>query len=610
MQQAVRLPGVWLFRVSIILLLPVLALAPTTLPAAAEKKRATIILDLSTSMAGPISGARRPGVIQDYPGDETRTPLRNRKNSQSRIGVIRKALGRAYRDFSPRINLGVVAFGHSKAGNCSDIASIKPVGPINPIEYKKATDALHPLGVSPITDAIRFAAEKADYKNSANTFILITDSVDSCSANPCRYGAELRNSGANITVHVIAIGLAAEQQKGLRCLAGHTRGHFFSVNSRGELTKAIYSAFNAVSISSLLKPEPAPSADIIAETQGAERSASMEALIAGNVPLPRRKPKPPRKPRMAGTAPETKQPAAEKPKETPRKTARATAPPAEKPASAAEKPKSGNIISEAAPETSTMLPNMPPALAPNIGQLDVIARIIEGTAPMEGGVSWEVYSAGNGAAERRVATSNDGRPEFKLPAGNYIIKASLGLARAQALAVVKGGQKTGKELVFNAGGLKLSSVVSGGKKGKSAKINYIIRDAKGRVIARNIGANRIIHLNAGTYGITSHYGNANSIVKAELAVLPGKLTEATLSHNAGRITFKLTGKRGGPPFSGVQWKITKSDGETIATSRASTPDYILASGTYKAIAKYNGKVYRSSFIVRPGEDKTKEVSTE
>ncbi len=612
MQQAVRLTCVWFFRAIIIFILPVFALAPTSLPAAAEKKRATLILDLSTSMAGPISSAGRPRIIQDYPGDETILPSRNRRSSQSRIGVVRKALGRAYRDFSPRIDLGIVAFGHSKPGNCSDIASIKPVGKINPAEYKRATDALLPVGVSPVTDAIKFAAEKADYKNTANTFILLTDSVDSCSANPCQYGAELRNSGANITVHVIAIGLAAEKQKNLRCLAGHTRGHFFSVSSRGQLTKAIYSAFNGVSITSLLKPEPAPSAEIIAETQAAGNGISREARITGEIPLPRRKPKAPSKLRMAEAAPETKPPAKAQPEEKPRKAVRETvaAPSGEKPASPEKKPEAGAVISESQPETSTMLPGMPPALAPNVGQVNVAARVIKGAAPMEGGVSWAVYSSDNGAAERRVAMSNAGRAEFKLPAGNYIIKASLGLARAQAPVVVRGGQKTSRDIVFNAGGLKLSSVVSGGKEGKSTKISYTIRDAKGRVLARNIGANRIIHLNAGSYGITSHYGTTNSIVKAELEVLPGKLTEATLSHNAGRVTFKLTEKRGGAPFSGVEWKITRSDGEIIVTSKTATPAYILASGTYKAIAKHKGKVYRSSFIVRPGEDKTKEVTTE
>ncbi len=618
MLKAVRFPDMGLYRVPILFLLPVFAasLLSTTPPAAAAKKRATVILDLSSSMSSPLAGAARNiNPVPDADGIPVLQPRRTGKRS-SRIAETKRALGKAYRDFSPRLNLGIVAFGSKTPGSCSDIRSIEHIGPIDPKRYKARTDALQPVGVSPISDAVRFAAERADYKNTINSFILITDSTDSCGVNLCKLGGELRNSGANLTVHVIGIGLSKGKQKDLRCLAGHTRGHFFSVSTKQQLTKAVYDAFNGVSIASFLKPEPAPSAETIAQAAKAPGGGvNMTALISGDIPLPRRKPKaPPRKPEtaaMAGEQPETapvKVVSAAK-----EKVKTATAPVTVKKPAAPPAPKMTAMLPQQpaiAKAPSAQEPAPPPAETPREGRLSAAARIIEGSAPLESGVHWNVFMAEGDTAGRKMAASRKGQPVFNLPDGEYIIEAILGYAKARARARIRAGQLVSRNLIFNAGGIKLASVIPGQVNTYGMKPSYSIRNSKNQIIAKNLVSSRIIHLNSGEYTVTSRIGNANSIVTAKISVQPGKLTEATLSHSAGRIVFKLTRQRGGEAFSGVEWKIRKSDGEIVATSAKATPSLILANGTYKATAKHKGKVYRSSFIVRPGDDKVKEVTTE
>ncbi len=67
--------------------------------------------------------------------------------------------------------------------------------------------------------------------------------------------------------------------------------------------------------------------------------------------------------------------------------------------------------------------------------------------------------------------------------------------------------------------------------------------------------NVIIRLNAGIYHIVSTYGDANAKVEADVNVEAGKLTEATVSHSAARVTFKLVTRIGGEALPDTQWTV-------------------------------------------------------
>ncbi len=49
----------------------------------------------------------------------------------------------------------------------------------------------------------------------------------------------------------------------------------------------------------------------------------------------------------------------------------------------------------------------------------------------------------------------------------------------------------------------------------------------------------IIRLNSGTYHVVSNYGSANAIIRADIRVEAGKLTEATVQHRAAEVVLKL-----------------------------------------------------------------------
>ncbi len=571
---------------------------------AAPKKRLMIVLDLSRSMSGPVSGAAARAPEQkksDF--DAVVVPRKARRISK--INHVKKILARAYRDFSSRLDIGMVALAHSQPQSCSDIKTVLPMGPVNTPVYTDITRALTTVGeASPLTAALKKAAISANYLKTINTVLLITDSTDGCGQNICKLGLELRNSGANITVHVVAIGLSNPRQTNLRCLAGNTRGHFFNATTTQAITRAIYGVFNAAYITGHLTPEPPPDIDVLkaAETAAPIKLPDAGALALSRVPLPRRKPPVPRQPKpkdegstvtkmkkapaVTDIAPGKKTPGKRVTKMLPKKPARTVAVNTRKPD----------------PEATVM----PRPVLDNQG-LKASAMIVAGSAPLGAGVKWLVLDKNN----KTVLSSTEARPLLRLPEGEYTLQVRLGSARASKQVTVSKGGIRPVNLVLNAGGLRVNAVVGGSRTIQADRVRFSLRSAPGQppVSINHLPGNSIIHLNAGTYTIRSQYGNANAVVEADVVVQPGKLTEATLNHNAGKVVFKLSAPDRPREASATRWQIEKPDGTLVKVSEATSPSFILASGPYEVSVQQGGKAYRSSFEVQSGKNILVEIST-
>jgi hypothetical protein len=117
----------------------------------------------------------------------------------------------------------------------------------------------------------------------------------------------------------------------------------------------------------------------------------------------------------------------------------------------------------------------------------------------------------------------------------------------------------------------------------------------------------IIRLNAGIYNVVSTYGDANAIARSDVTVEAGKLTDATLSHAAAKITFKLVTRAGGDAIADTQWQVSTGDRELIKESVGALPTHILAPGTYTVSAKHAGQVFQREFTVQAGETAQVEV---
>ena len=242
------------------------------------------------------------------------------------------------------------------------------------------------------------------------------------------------------------------------------------------------------------------------------------------------------------------------------------------------------------------------------------ARITESGAPIPDGLVWRVFDTKPDASGELalVAKSDEGEASLELPPGEYVVHVAYGRAQtSETMSVVPGSNA--KTFVIEAGALRLNSAVTGDVPIPANLLKFDIftsgDDTNRTTIAEGLSANEIVTLNAGTYHIVSHFGTVNAVVRADLRVEPGQLTDATLYHHASQVSFKLVSEAGGEAIADVEWTVKTADGATVFTDLGAFPSTVLAEGDYLVFAKQGEQVFNREFQVQPGSPRDIEVLT-
>ncbi len=216
-----------------------LCLSPLATLAKSDVTRVILVLDASGSMWGKVGG--RP-----------------------KIEIARETIAGLMKDWDPVIELGLMAYGHRREGDCRDIELLVPVSKADPARIVRTVNALQPKGKTPLSDAVKQAAEALDYRKTRATVILVSDGMESCNADPCAVGAALKKSGADFVAHVVGFDVKKEEQAGLVCLAKNTGGMFLAAKDASELKAALVTAVKQakqtpnVTITAIPKPGAKP----------------------------------------------------------------------------------------------------------------------------------------------------------------------------------------------------------------------------------------------------------------------------------------------------------------------------------------------------------------
>lgn len=135
--------------------------------------------------------------------------------------------------------LGLMAYGHRREGDCTDIEMLAPLGAGHLDDVANGVSTVRPLGKTAITAALRQGAAAIEASGAPGSIILLTDGLETCSADPCAAAAELAASGINLRAHVIGFDLGDEDLSSLRCIADETGGMFLTADTAGELSDAM-----------------------------------------------------------------------------------------------------------------------------------------------------------------------------------------------------------------------------------------------------------------------------------------------------------------------------------------------------------------------------------
>jgi hypothetical protein len=251
------------------------------------------------------------------------------------------------------------------------------------------------------------------------------------------------------------------------------------------------------------------------------------------------------------------------------------------------------------------------------GEVRLSASMIEDGPEITRGLVWRVFRPEADADGRLplVASSQGGTGIFMLEPGSYLVHASFGRAGATKRITVAESFKT-ESVVLDAGGLKLDAVLSGDVRIPPSKLSFSIYEAQAdangdrALIVPDVNPNAVVRLNSGTYHVVSTYGKVNAVIRSDIHVEAGKLTEATIEHKAAELTMKLVREHGGEAIADTSWSILTDSGDIVRESVGAFASMVLAEGDYAIVAKNRDRIYQRDFRVEAGRNQDVEVLAE
>ncbi|MGF1650626.1 MAG: hypothetical protein ACFCUN_09250 [Hyphomicrobiaceae bacterium] len=249
------------------------------------------------------------------------------------------------------------------------------------------------------------------------------------------------------------------------------------------------------------------------------------------------------------------------------------------------------------------------------GRLSLSAQLTETSASLSDGIIWRIFSPGTviSSTPRLRQTVFEAAPVLDLPAGTYYINAAYGRANLTKRITVLARGRLRESFVLNAGGLVANVTIGETVVPPRELVRVDVfseqSDQSGERIpvVTGLQSGQLVRLNSGIYVLESRLGRANAVVRSEVAILAGKVTEARVRHDAARVSLRLVENAGGEAIAGTQWAILGRGGNVVLESVGALPTHLLAPGDYTAVASVEGRSWRRDFTLVAGRNAAIEV---
>jgi hypothetical protein len=265
------------------------------------------------------------------------------------------------------------------------------------------------------------------------------------------------------------------------------------------------------------------------------------------------------------------------------------------------------------PTTAAIPPSTVPMVPAGQVALMVNARFGRETPAINGGLHWRIYADKpdpNGAF-RLLREERAAAPIFVLAPGGYVVYVSFGLASAVKRVQLR-SETVRETFEIVAGGARFEGRV-GDSKIPPSQITFDVyrgsqfEGGERRPLAQGIGTTDVVLLPEGSYNVVSNYGDSNAVVRSDIRVTAGKLTDVVINHRAAVITLKLVNERGGEALANTAWSVLTPGGDIVKEATGAFPKVVLSEGEYSVVARNEGKTFNGKFRVEPGFDREIEV---
>ncbi|MES0873904.1 choice-of-anchor U domain-containing protein [Sinimarinibacterium thermocellulolyticum] len=214
---------------------------------------------LATALLGLFAGGAAAGGGQSMLVLDASGSMWGQLEGRTKIELARDAVDAMLQDWPAEQGLGLIAYGHRRKGDCTDIEVLLPAAVRDTAALRAQVQQLTPKGMTPITAAVRLAAEQLKFTEQKATVILVSDGEETCNADPCALGAELEQLGIDFTANVIGFDLPeGKAREQLQCLARNTGGRYLEARDAAGLNAAL---------GEVAAPTPAPASAVTTAEQ-------------------------------------------------------------------------------------------------------------------------------------------------------------------------------------------------------------------------------------------------------------------------------------------------------------------------------------------------------
>jgi hypothetical protein len=197
-----------------------------------------------------------------------------RVEGKAKIAIAKQVTQELIKEVPGNVQLGLMAYGHRKKGDCKDIQMIGQLG-ASKDDLAGAVKQLNAKGKTPIADSLLKAGEILATREGETALVLVSDGLETCGGDPCKVAGELKSKGLKVVIHVVGFDVSQKEAAQLKCIASAGGGQYFQADNLAELKAALGKIKTAV-----VEEKPLPPAPEAAEAK-ASKSKSKRLKIAG-----------------------------------------------------------------------------------------------------------------------------------------------------------------------------------------------------------------------------------------------------------------------------------------------------------------------------------------
>lgn len=158
---------------------------------------------------------------------------------KTKMEIASTVLSKSIDDFAENQQIGLVAYGHRKKGDCRDVETLLPMTNTSKSSIAAAVKNIKPLGKTPLAHSASLVIDQLRKSKEKATIVLITDGIESCDGNICNVVTAAKKEGIDFKLHIVGFGLKKNETEQLRCAAKAGDGNYYDAANASGLGDAM-----------------------------------------------------------------------------------------------------------------------------------------------------------------------------------------------------------------------------------------------------------------------------------------------------------------------------------------------------------------------------------